>query len=118
MILTHLAVSTRIVALAAMLLIPAWGWASPNTLDDMLGSVKAGDTLLFMPGVYDKNNPPVLAPKDFQCLVRMRKAMAVLDDIITRQWVQTFAGVNAYETIFNSVADRAQWTQTMADCVK
>lgn len=104
MIPKSVSVSTRIMALAAMLLLPAWGWASPNTLDDMLGSVKAGDTLLFMPGVYDKNNPPVLAPKDFQCLVRMREAMQAMD--------------KAGAMILLPMSKLSDWQQTMKDCVE
>lgn len=52
------------------------------------------------------------------CYQRMREAMTTLDDILKHRWVQTFSGVNAHETIFQALAERAQWDQTIKACVE
>lgn len=66
----------------------------------------------------DYNNCSIVNAASFPCYQRMREAMKTLDDILKHRWVQTFAGVNAHETIFRALAEREQWDQTIKACVE
>lgn len=59
----------HLLTIVVLLCVPMVGWAGEPS------APKPGDTILFMPGIYDKDHPPQLAPKDFQCLAAMAAAM-------------------------------------------
>lgn len=95
-------------ALLAVLLMAGTGKAGE------LEKVKPGDTILFMPGTYDKEHPPTLAPKEFQCYQRMQGAMATMNNWVKLGPLEKAATHNgpAYKVILE------MWEKTMQECVR
>lgn len=90
---------------------PVWGWAEKPDFTTKMPKSWDGGTIVYLPGTYDKDHPPQLAPKDVQCLVRMREAMQMMDTHL-----MTAKAAQKAKTLPRK--DVAVWYQTMIDCVE
>lgn len=102
-------------AFLLILLVPVYAIAEQVT--PLPQALSPGDIVVYMPGVYDKDHPPQLAPKDAQCLVRMRDAIRQMNDL----HVQYYSAGLPDKTV--SFARREGfvmgiWDRTIDECVR